>query len=111
MAYYNDKREFFNGGLVLYKRDLNINSPKSKTHAEAKWYMRVKIDGRKGRAINKPFPSVKPPQPSVSNTTQQATPNSAVGSQSFTSKDIRDIRKDYLQRQSELQPIKPQSPF
>lgn len=53
MAYYNDKREFFNGGLVLYKRDLNINSPKSKTHAEAKWYMRVKIDGRKGRAINK----------------------------------------------------------
>ena len=43
MAYYNDKREFFNGGLVLYKRDLNINSPKSKTHAEAKWYMRVKM--------------------------------------------------------------------
>jgi len=36
MAYYNDKREFFNGGLALYKRDLNINSPKSKTHAEAK---------------------------------------------------------------------------
>ena len=59
----------------------------------------------------KPFPSVKPLQPSVSNTTQQATPNSAVGSQSFTSKDISDIRNDYLQKQSELQPIKPQSPF
>ena len=65
----------------------------------------------KGVAKAKPFSSVKPPQPSVSNTTQQATPNSTVGSQSFTSKDIRDIRKDYLQRQSELQPIKPQSPF
>ena len=65
----------------------------------------------KGIAKAKPFPSVKPPQPSVSNTTQQATPNSAVGSQSFTSKDISDIRNDYLQKQSELQPIKPQSPF
>ena len=65
----------------------------------------------KGIAKAKPFPSVKPPQPSVSNTTQQATPNSAVGSQSFTSKDKSDIRNDYLQKQSELQPIKPQSPF
>ena len=65
----------------------------------------------KGSAKAKPFPSVKPPQPSVSNTTQQATPNSAVGSQSFTSKDISDIRNDYLQKQSELHPIKPQSPF
>ena len=35
----------------------------------------------KGIAKAKPFPSVKPPQPSVSNATQQATPNSAVGSQ------------------------------
>jgi hypothetical protein len=58
----------------------------------------------------KPFPSVKPPQRSVSNTTQQLTPNSVVGSQSFTSRDISDIRSDYLQKQSELQPIKPQSP-
>ena len=65
----------------------------------------------KGIAKAKPFPSVKPTQPSVSNTTQQANPNSAVGSQSFTSKDISDIRNDYLQKQSELQPIKPQSPF
>ena len=63
------------------------------------------------KAKPKPFPLVKPPQPSVSNATQQATSNSAVGSQSLTSKDIRDIRNDYLQRQSELQPIKPQSPF
>ena len=65
----------------------------------------------KGVAKAKPFPSVKPPQPSVSNTTQQAAPNSAVGSQSFTSKDINDVRNDYLQKQSELQPMKPQSPF
>ena len=36
---------------------------------------------------------------------------SAVGSQSFTSKDMGDIRNDYLQKQSELQPIKPQLPF
>ena len=59
----------------------------------------------------KPFTSVKPPQRSVSNTTQQATPISVVGSQSFTSRDISDIRSDYLQKQSELQPKKPQSPF
>ena len=65
----------------------------------------------KGIAKAKPFPSVKPPQPSVSSATQQATPNSAVGSQPFTSKDISDIRNDYLQKQSKLQPIKPQSPF
>lgn len=65
----------------------------------------------KGIAKAKPFPSVKPPQPTTSNATSQTTPNSAVGSQSFTSKDIGDIRNDYLQKQSELQPIKPQSPF
>ena len=65
----------------------------------------------KGIAKAQPFPSVKPPQPSVSNTTQQATPNNAVRTQSFTSKDISDIRNDYLQKQTELQPIKPQSPF
>ena len=29
----------------------------------------------------------------------------------LTSKDVSDIRKDYLQKQSELHPIKPQSPF
>ena len=74
-----------------------------------------KKTAKKSKVIAKaePSPSVKPPQPSVSNATQQqqATPNSAVGSQSFTSKDISDIRNDYLQKQSELQPIKPQSPF
>ena len=65
----------------------------------------------KGIAKAKPFPSVKPPTTSAATPTPQATPNSAVGSQSFTSKDISDIRNDYLQKQSELQPIKPQSPF
>ena len=72
-------------------------------------------DGRKLFSVSiakaKPFPSVKPPQPSTSNVTSQGTSNSAVGTQSFTSKDISDIRNDYLQKQSELQPIKPQSPF
>ena len=34
-----------------------------------------------------------------------------VKQQSIKSKDISDIRKDYLQKQSEIQPIKPQSPF
>ena len=58
----------------------------------------------KGIAKAKPFPSVKPP-------TQQATPNSAVRTQSFTSKDIGDIRNDHLRKRSELQPIKLQSPF
>ena len=65
----------------------------------------------RGIAKAKPFPSVKPSQPTTSNATSQATPNGAVGSQSFTSKYISDIRNDYLQKQSELKPIKPQSPF
>ena len=51
------------------------------------------------------------PTTSAATPTPQTTPNSAVGSQSFASKDISDIRNDYLQKQSELQPIKPQSPF
>ena len=65
----------------------------------------------KGIAKAKPFPSVKPLSNSAATPTPQATPNSAVGTQSFTSKDISDICNDYLQKQSELQPIKPQSPF
>ena len=65
----------------------------------------------KGIAKAKPFPSVKPATTSAATSTPQATPNSAVGTQSFTSKDIGDIRNDYLQKQSELQPIKPQLPF
>ena len=36
------------------------------------------------------------------NTAQQLTPNSAVGSQTFTSKGNSDLRNDYLQRQSDL---------
>ena len=34
----------------------------------------------KGIAKAKSFPSVKPPKPTASNTAQQATPNSSVGS-------------------------------
>lgn len=52
----------------------------------------------KGIAKAKLFPSAKPPQPATSNTTSQATTNSAVGSQSFASKDISDIRTDYFQK-------------
>ena len=54
----------------------------------------------KGIAQAKPFPLVKPQNPTDAALTPRSTPNSAVGSQSFTSKDIRDIRKDYLQKQS-----------
>lgn len=66
---------------------------------------------RKGIAKAKPFPSVDPPKPIASNTPHQATPNSAVGSQLFATKDFSDRGNDYLQKQSGLQPIKPQSPF
>lgn len=48
-----------------------------------------------------------PLKPTAAKATPQVIPNSAVGSQSFTSRDISDIRKDYLQKKSELQPIKP----
>ena len=47
----------------------------------------------------------------MANTAQRSKPNSAVGNQTFTSKGNRDLRNDFLQKQSELQPIKPQSPF
>ncbi len=47
MPYYNDKREYFNGGLVLYQRDLEISNPNAKAHSKPKWYMRVKIKGRR----------------------------------------------------------------
>ena len=55
---------------------------------------------KKSRGISeaKPFPSVKPPQPTTANATPKAKPNSAVGNQSFASKGISDIRKDYLQK-------------
>ena len=76
------------------------DKPKKKTAKKTKGISKVK-----------PLSSVKPPQPTVSNATSQATPNSAVVSQTFTSKDISDIRNDYLQKQTKLQPIKPQSPF
>lgn len=73
----------------------------------------TKKTAKKSKAISKakPFPSIKPRNPQQANTPQQAIPNSAAGSQSITSKDINDIRNDFLQKKSELQPIKPQSPF
>ena len=50
----------------------------------------------KSIAKSKPFPSVKPLKPTADNTTQQATPNSAVGNQSFASKEISNIRNEYF---------------
>ena len=50
----------------------------------------------KGIAKVKPSPSVNPPKPTASNTAQQATQNSAVESQSFTSKVINDMCNEYL---------------
>jgi len=52
MAFYLNKREFFDGALTLYQRDLTVAN-NSKTHREANWYMKVKIAGKKGRAITK----------------------------------------------------------
>ena len=51
MPYYNDKKEYFNGGLILYQRDLEVSNPIAKTHNKPKWYMRVQIKGMKGRAL------------------------------------------------------------
>ena len=53
MAYYNDKVEHENGRLVLFKRDLTINAPNAKTRRTPKWYMKITIEGHKGRAITK----------------------------------------------------------
>ncbi len=53
MPFYNNKKEFFDGHLMLYQRDLDSQNPNAKSHRPANWYMRIKIDGRKGRAITK----------------------------------------------------------
>ena len=53
MAYYNDKVEHENGRLVLFMRDLTINAPNAKTRRTPKWYMKITIEGHKGRAITK----------------------------------------------------------
>ena len=83
-----------------YRSDVETDKAKKKTAKK-----------NKGIAEVKPSPSVNPPKPTASNTAQQATQNSAVGSQPFTSKDISDMCNDYLQKQSEVEPIKPQMPF
>lgn len=58
----------------------------------------------KGIAKAKPFPSVKPPQPSVSNTTKQATPNSAVGNSAIAKDDASNARNDYMMKKQKLTP-------
>ena len=46
MAFYLNKREFFDGALVLYQRDLSVAN-NSKTHRQANWYMKVTILAKK----------------------------------------------------------------
>ena len=53
MAFYNNSQSFMDGQLLLFQRDLDSQNPKAKTHRAPNWYMRVKIEGRKGRAITK----------------------------------------------------------
>lgn len=51
MAYYNNVREYFDGALVLYQRDLEVSAPNAKSHRKPMWYMRIKVKGMKGRAL------------------------------------------------------------
>jgi len=67
----------------------------------------AKAKKSKGISRHKPFPPIKPPQPTAANTAQSSTPKSAVFSQSFTRNDISDMTNDYLQKQSELPLMKP----
>lgn len=53
MVFYNNAKEFFDGRLMLYQRDLDSQNPNAKSHRPPNWYMRIKIEGRKGRAITK----------------------------------------------------------
>ena len=53
MAFYLNKREFFNGALTLYQRNLEVANPTQKTHKAPKWYYKVKLEGAKAATINK----------------------------------------------------------
>ena len=53
MAFYLNKREFFDGALTLYQRNLEAANPKQKTHKAPKWYYKVKLEGAKAATINK----------------------------------------------------------
>ena len=48
MAFYEDRVKHFGGALVLLKRDFPVAVPNAKSHRKQAWYMRLKIDGRKG---------------------------------------------------------------
>ena len=50
--FHSKKCEFFNGALVLYRRDLTVAS-ESKTTREVDWYVKVMIAGKKAQAITK----------------------------------------------------------
>lgn len=48
MAFYEDRHEHYGGALLLFRRNLSVAVPNSKTHRAANWYMRLKIAGHKG---------------------------------------------------------------
>ncbi|MDC1410166.1 site-specific integrase [Amylibacter sp.] len=52
MAYYNNQKEYLDGRLILYQRNVATKSA-SNSNKPAVWYMLIKFDGLKGRAIKK----------------------------------------------------------
>ena len=52
MAYYNDKVSHLDGRLILYKRDSSTKSS-SASNKPFSWYMRINVEGLKGRAVVK----------------------------------------------------------
>tara|TARA_B110000003_G_C16146123_1_gene337717 strand:+ start:198 stop:407 length:210 start_codon:yes stop_codon:yes gene_type:complete len=52
LAYYNNQKEYLDGRLILYQRNVATKSA-SNSNKPAVWYMLIKFDGLKGRAIKK----------------------------------------------------------
>lgn len=48
MAFYENRVEHFGGALVLFQRNLEVAVPKAEKHRRRAWYMRLKINGKKG---------------------------------------------------------------
>ena len=53
MAFYLNKREFHDGKLTLYQRNLDVANPTTKNHKAPNWYYKVKLEGAKAVTINK----------------------------------------------------------
>lgn len=52
MTYYNNKKEFFNGDIILFQRDLAIAAPNSRSHRPPTWYMKLRL-GSSGKSIER----------------------------------------------------------